>query len=80
MVMRRESSFQLQGKRSVDGGIGDDVVGQDCHGVAGGVGGGGDDGEGFVGKVFDAWDDVPGRSGGVQQLMEDGFAGGGRAA
>ena len=78
--MGMESSFQLQSKRSVDGGIGDDVVGQDCHGVAGGVGGGGDDGEGFVGKVFDALDDVPGRSGGVQQLMEDGFAGGGRAA
>ena len=43
-------------------------------------GSGGEDGEGFVGDVFDAGDDVPGCSGGVQQLVEDGFAGGSIAA
>jgi hypothetical protein len=80
MVRGRESSFQLCGKGAVDGGIGDDVVGQDGHGVAGGVGGGSEDGEGFVCEVFDAGDDVSGCSGGVQQLVEDGFAGRGIAA
>ncbi len=80
MVMGRESSFQLRAKRAVDGGVGYDVVSQDGHGVAGGVGGGSEDGEGFVGEVLDAGDDVSGRSGGVEQLVEDGFAGRGVAA
>lgn len=80
MVVGRESSFQFSGKGAVDGGIGDDVVGEDGHGVAGGVGGGGEDGEGFVREVFDAWGNVPGCSSGVQQLVEDGFAGRGIAA
>jgi hypothetical protein len=80
MATGRESSFQLCGKGAVDGGVGDDVVGEDGHGVARGVGGGGEDGEGFVGEVFDAGDNVSGCSGGVQQLVEDGFAGRGIAA
>jgi hypothetical protein len=80
MVVGREGGFEFCGKGAVDGGVGYNVVGQDRHGVAGGVGGGGEDGEGFVGEVFDAGDDVSGRSGGVQQLVEDGFAGRGIAA
>jgi hypothetical protein len=37
MVMGREGGFQFSGKGAVDGGIGYDVVGQDGHGVAGGI-------------------------------------------